>query len=125
MRYDYLLLSDLLRSKRLERNYSIRGLARAVDISDTELARIENGERKNINLITLIKLCEVLNIDFVRLLKVTGYYPHTYSYVSVNPVANQVRKVAISHTKQNKNVHCNRCEYYCPVCKVCVIKEDK
>ena len=35
MRYNYLLLSDLLRSKRIERNYSIRGLSRVVGIIDT------------------------------------------------------------------------------------------
>ena len=78
MRYNYLLLSDLLRSKRLERGYYIRGLARIIGISDTELSRIENGERKNFNLVTLINMCEVLRIDFIKLLKEFKKLPYEY-----------------------------------------------
>lgn len=121
MRYNYLLLSDLLRSARLEKNYSIRALSRAVNISDTELTRIENGLRKNINLITLIKICEVLDIDFVGLLKVTGYYPHTYSRIIYNTENDFNQK---KESQKEPKVKCSDCEFYCPVCKVCVIKED-
>lgn len=119
MRYNYLLLSDLLRSKRIERNYSIRGLSRAVGISDTELSRIENGERKNFNLVTLINLCEVLRIDFIKLLKVTGYLPSIYVNCSnhnldgnfkINPIVRKNKKTG------------NTCKYYCFPYGICILR---
>lgn len=121
MRYNYLLLSDLLRSARIEKGYSILSLARAVGISDTELARIENGVRKNINLITLIKICETLEIDFIKLLKITGYFPHTYSNVIYDNVNNFAKP---EEKKKEVKTMCPDCDFYCPICKVCVIKED-
>ena len=119
MRYNYLLLSELLRGTRLEKGYSIRSLARAVGISDTEIARIENGIRKNINLITLVKMCETLDIDFVELLKITGYFPYTYSRVIYNDDFPQPER-----TIKEAKTMCPDCDFYCPICKVCVIKED-
>ena len=118
MRYNYLLLSDLLRSKRIERNYSIRGLSRIVGISDTELSRIENGERKNFNLITLINLCEVLEIDFIKLLKVTGYLSNNYL---IQPNHNLDGDFKINPKKIGKeNVGCS----FCPYKDICFYKEE-
>lgn len=75
MKSNYLLLAQLLKMRRLTSGYSKREFARKVDISDTEVSRIENGERQNYNLTTLIKMCEILNLDFVKLLKTCGYLP--------------------------------------------------
>jgi len=69
----YKLVALILKNARLIKNYSIRYASRKIDISDTELSRIENGERKNYNMINLINLCELYSIDFVKLLKFTGY----------------------------------------------------
>lgn len=79
MKYNYLFIGNFLRNKRLEMNYSIRSLARQVGMSDTELSRWENGERINYNLILLIRLCDILNINFIRLLKASEYLPLNYS----------------------------------------------
>lgn len=119
MRYNYLLLSDLLRSKRIERNYSIRGLSRAVGISDTELSRIENGERKNFNLVTLINLCEVLRIDFIKLLKVTGYLPSNYI---IQPNHNLDGDFKINPIIRRDRTTCQTCKYYCFPYGICVLR---
>ena len=120
MRYNYLLLSDLLRSKRIERNYSIRGLSRVVGISDTELSRIENGERKNFNLITLISLCEVLEIDFIKLLKVTGYLPNNYI---IQPNHNLDGNFKINPIIKRDRNNCQTCKYYCFPYGVCILRK--
>ena len=75
MKYNYVLLAEILRRMRLFMGYSKRSLAEAVGISHTELTRIENGNRENYNLLTLIKICDVLHIDFIALLKITNYLP--------------------------------------------------
>lgn len=75
MEYNYVLLAEILRKMRLFMGFSKRSLAEEVGISHTELTRIENGSRENYNLLTLIKMCKALRIDFVELLKITGYLP--------------------------------------------------
>lgn len=75
MKNNNVLLAEVLRKLRIYMGYSKRSLAEAVGISHTELTRIENGNRKNYNLITLIRMCDLLHIDFVLLLKYTGYLP--------------------------------------------------
>lgn len=79
MKYNYLLIGEVLRNERLKNKYSIRSLARLVGMSDTELSRWENGERINYNLILLIRLCEILKINFIKLLKLSNYLPLNYS----------------------------------------------
>lgn len=69
----YEMVGGYIRSERIAKGISIRGLAREIGISDTELSRIENGERKNLQIEPIIKICEILDIDFVDLLKRTGY----------------------------------------------------
>lgn len=75
MRNNYLLLAEILKAKRILSGNSLRNVANEVGISHTELARIENGNRENFSLLTLVNLCEVLNVDIVKLLMITGYVP--------------------------------------------------
>ena len=42
-------------------------------INHSEVSRIENGLKPKIDIIALIKICEVLDLDFEKLLKVTNY----------------------------------------------------
>jgi len=74
-KYNYVLLADILRMRRIACGVSLRQLANEVGISHTELARIENGSRPNYNLLTIIKICNTLGMDFIMLLKITGYLP--------------------------------------------------
>ena len=80
MKNNYLLLADILKAKRTIFGDSLRRVAGEVGISHTELARIENGNRENFSLLTLVKLCEVLNIDVIKLLMITGYVPFDEEY---------------------------------------------
>jgi len=82
MKNNYLLLADFIKAKRIILGESLRSIAGDVGISHTELARIENGNRENISLLTLVKLCESLNIDLVKLLMITGYIPFCEEYFS-------------------------------------------
>ena len=74
-KYNYVLLAEILRMRRISCGASLRNLANEVGISHTELARMENGSRSNYNLLTIIKICNTLSMDFVKLLKITGYLP--------------------------------------------------
>ena len=69
MKNNYLKLGKIIRNEREEKGFSRRKLSALVDISDTELKRIENGERQVPNIITLIKLCKILKLDLSSTLK--------------------------------------------------------
>ena len=73
MKNNYRLLAEIIEIERNLMGYSKRDFARKVGISHTELTRIENQLRENYNIVTLITMCRVLEIDFVRLLQVCGY----------------------------------------------------
>ena len=73
MRFNYYLLREILKEKRIEKGLSKNKLAQYVGISQPEVTRIENGTRTVPNIITLIYMCEVLGLDFINLLKITGY----------------------------------------------------
>ena len=69
MKYNYKYLGQQIKENREEKGMSRRNLAARVDISDTELKRIEDGERIAPNLITLIKLCRELEMNLQFLLE--------------------------------------------------------
>lgn len=124
MKNDYLMLAVILRNKRLEKGYSVRGLSRAVNISDTELNRIENGERQNYNLITLIGLCRVLEIDFIKLLQVTNYLPEYFDYLpdsnfDTRDYYNLKQRTTLKNEYRKTNIH------GCPFCDVCVLNIER
>ena len=75
MKNNYCFIAEVFRKRRIMLGYSKRKLAAIVGISDTEISRIEHGERENYNLVTLIRMCEVLKIDFIHLLVLAGYLP--------------------------------------------------
>ena len=56
MKNNYLKLGKIIRTERENRGFSRRKFSAIIDISDTELKRIENGERQVPNIITLIKI---------------------------------------------------------------------
>ena len=73
MRFNYYLLGKILKERRIEKGLSKNKLAQYVGISQPEVTRIENGIRTIPNIVTLIYFCEVLDLDFIELLKVTGF----------------------------------------------------
>ena len=73
MRFNYYLLGEILKERRIEKGLSKNKLAQYVGISQPEVTRIENGIRTIPNIVTLIYFFEVLDLDFIELLKVTGF----------------------------------------------------
>ena len=74
MKNNYIELGKIIKRERIRKEISRRNLSRLINISDTELKRIEEGERKNPNLITLISICKILKIDLLNLLEDAEYY---------------------------------------------------
>lgn len=73
MKNDYKKLGKIIKEVRENREISMRKLAQNIGVSHSEISRIESGERQVPNLITIIALCEELQIDFANLLKETGF----------------------------------------------------
>lgn len=103
MKNNYLKLGKIIRNERENRGFSRRKFSALVDISDTELKRIENGERQVPNLITLIKICKILKIDLLNLLEDTDFYEREEDklyYIIVKSKNTDVFKIhASSETK--------------------------
>lgn len=78
MKNDYKKLSYMLYMRRQQKGLSQRQLANVVGISNAELSKIESGIRQSPNLINLIKLCEVLNINPIKLLILTNFIDKKY-----------------------------------------------
>jgi len=74
MKNNYMILAQIIKNRRIELGFSLRYLANEVGISHTELVRIENGNRQCLNVITLIKICKLLNLDFLLLLEEANFY---------------------------------------------------
>lgn len=73
MRFDYYKLAKILKERRLELGLTIRNVEDLTGINHSEVSRIENGLKPKIDIIALIKICEVLDLDFEKLLKETNY----------------------------------------------------
>lgn len=103
MKNNHLKLGKIIRNERENRGFSRRKFSALVDISDTELKRIENGERQVPNLITLIKICKILRIDLLNLLEDTDFYEREEDklyYIIVKSKNTDVFKIhALSETK--------------------------
>ena len=84
MRFNYYLLGEILKERRIEKGLSKNKLAQYVGISQPEVTRIENGIRTIPNIVTLIYFCEVLDLDFIELLKVTGFVDEKNSIMKGN-----------------------------------------
>ena len=74
MKNNYMMLAEIIKNRRISLGFSLRNLANEVGISHTELVRIENGNRQCLNVITLIRLCKLLELDFLTLLEDTNFY---------------------------------------------------
>lgn len=105
MKNDYILLSEILRSRRMELGYSQRSLARAVGIHHSSINDIENGFRKRWDLTSLIDICNVLELNFVDVLVLSNYLPLNYG-------SKKIQEQILNRCKISKgNSYC----IYCPV----------
>lgn len=110
MKKDYLIVADILKNRRLEEGLTLRELEKYSDVSRSEISTIERGERENINMRSLIKLCKCLEIDFVKLLEVAGYFDENYERtyeVEVKKTTEKVFKVKARNENQALEVITN------------------
>lgn len=64
----YLLLLELLRSKRLERGITQEKLASLLGVNQARISKIETHERR-LDVIELRTICQVMNIPFLDFIK--------------------------------------------------------
>ena len=66
-------LGGLIREKREEKGLSQRQLAEKIDVSNTEISRIESGERRSPAPYILRRMAPHLGVTYRRLLELSGY----------------------------------------------------
>lgn len=74
---------EYLRRKRKEHGMSQRVLAELIDVSNTEISRIESGERQKPSPVLLRKISEVMHISLEELMHEAGYTPQTDPHEAV------------------------------------------
>lgn len=94
MRNNSIKLGKIIEKRRKEMELSIRELAKIIGISHTELLNIEKGKRLKINFIILIKLCNVLDLNFIECIMLAGYFDDENKY--------KTYEVSIKKMKENK-----------------------
>ena len=62
----FVKIGKIIRNKRLEKGLSQADLARRTGMKQPDISKIEFGE-KNVTLVTLIRLCKILDIDNIPL----------------------------------------------------------
>lgn len=66
-------VGELIKKLREEKDFSQRQLALYSEVSNTEISKIESGERQNPNPDILKKIADALNINYIELYKAAGY----------------------------------------------------
>ena len=72
MKFDYLKLANIIKTRRNEKGISTRKLAEKIGISHAEISRFENGLKPSFYLIPFVKMCEELELDIEDLLIEVG-----------------------------------------------------
>ena len=62
MKFDYLKLAEIIKTRRLEKDISTRKLAEKIGISHAEISRFENGLKPSFYFIPFVKMCKELEI---------------------------------------------------------------
>ena len=66
-------LATLVKEARLNKKISQRELTRRTGVDNNTISKIEKGERKKPNILILKKLSLELELDFEKLMKLSGY----------------------------------------------------
>ncbi len=76
-------ISYVVNYLRIQRGWSQRQLAQHAHLSNTEISRIESGERKVLSLPVIEKLCSAFELDKLLFLSLIGQIPH-YQEMSIS-----------------------------------------
>lgn len=77
-------ISEYIKIKREEKGLSQRELAKLSKVSNTEISKIELGERKKVSIKILEAIAPHLGVPYEELLKIAGYIPDEYNFVYVD-----------------------------------------
>ena len=77
MKFDYLKLADIIKTRRNELGISTRKLAEKIGISHAEISRFENGLKPSFYFIPFVKMCKELDLDLMDLLIEVGLLEET------------------------------------------------
>ena len=72
MKFDYLKLAQIIKTRRNELGVSTRKLAEKIGISHAEISRFENGLKPSFYFIPFVKMCKELDLDLMDLLIEVG-----------------------------------------------------
>lgn len=72
MKFDYLKLAEIIKTRRIEKDISTRKLAEKIGISHAEISRFENGLKPSFYFIPFVKMCKELDLDLTNLLEEVG-----------------------------------------------------
>lgn len=75
-------VGEFIKDRRESLNISLKKLGEACGVSDSEILKIESGQRKNPNWTTLCKIARALNFHPFELLLKAGYI----SEADINPI---------------------------------------
>lgn len=73
-------LATIIKEARENIGISQRELARQIGVGNNTIARLENGERKTTNALTLRKISFALHLDYLELLKMAGFSEQDISF---------------------------------------------
>lgn len=73
-------LATIIKEARENIGISQRELARQIGVGNNTIARLENGERKTTNALTLRKISSALHLDYLELLKMAGFSEQDISF---------------------------------------------
>jgi transcriptional regulator with XRE-family HTH domain len=93
------MLGEMIKEKREAKGLSLKSLGKACGISDSEMMKIENGDRKTPNWKTLCRIAEQLEIHPVELLYAAGCISENY----VKPYE-QIHKLEKLNTSELRTV---------------------
>lgn len=101
----------VIRTRREELGYTQKKTAEMTGVSNTEISKIENGERENPNPIILKKIAKALNIDYMQLLVESQYIDPNFlekDFINISNLNEEDRETIRKLTEEaafNKNFY--------------------
>lgn len=83
-------IGEIIKAKRQAHNLSLKKLGKACHISDTEISKIETGERKTPNWINLCKIASALDSNPLEFLITAGYISENDIHI---PIIQNINKL--------------------------------
>ncbi|HBR03680.1 MAG TPA: transcriptional regulator [Ruminiclostridium sp.] len=96
-------LGQYITNLRNAKKLSIRGLAELAHISHTEIARLENGERKNPSFSVLKSISNALGVSFNEIIKAAGYIEEDFPITELHGIILEIADLDENEMKEVKD----------------------